>query len=384
MARYDAYGNLVYMGSIGTNSSQVSAGNHTHDLGSLAGTLANDRFNAYSNLVYWLSIGTDSNQVSAGDHVHTDYEIRMDGIDTDISDLNFDIGVVSNMVGAETIRAMLAEQGLSNEIYALILSNDYEHSLFNIRLVNIENRTSDWEQVITDLSNHTNATGTNVHGLGTMSVIDDAPNDGGEYARKTNSWVAVVGATNASEIAVAFTPTNYTSASADVEEHFIGVDAKLVELSITNSGYVGRATITGEYTTVEYSATLTGTNYAVNVNPVGLAWTNIGGLVQAIVVDDSTNDFTFGVKSGADGWVTNVYEVYWHVQLDAQGLKGVQGDAGEGGDVATWSQYPATQVVTNHFGLYMTNDTFFNAGQYGDTNGVYWTYNGTNYWILFE
>ena len=154
VARYDAYGNLVYMGSIGTNSSQVSAGNHTHDIGSFTGTLANDSFNAYSNLVYWLSIGTNSNQVSAGDHVHTDYELRMDGFDTDISDLNFDIGVVSNMVGAETIRAMLAEHGLSNETYALILSNNYEHSLIDIRLVKIENRTSDWDQVITDLSNH--------------------------------------------------------------------------------------------------------------------------------------------------------------------------------------------------------------------------------------
>lgn len=86
-----------------------------------------------------------------------------------------------------------------------------------------------------DLTAHESATGTNVHGLGTMSTVDDAPSDGSEYARKDGAWSAVVGATNASEINVTFTPTNYTAGATYVEQHLIGIDSALLSAGKTQA-----------------------------------------------------------------------------------------------------------------------------------------------------
>jgi len=40
-----------------------------------------------------------------------------------------------------------------------------------------------------------------------------------------------------------------------------------------------------------------------------------------------------------------------------------------------------TVITANSYNF--TNSTIMNCGAIGGTNGVYWTYNGTNYWILF-
>jgi len=54
--------------------------------------------------------------------------------------------------------------------------------------------TGDVGTVETDLAAHEALTGPNVHGLGTMSIIDDAPEDGSGYVRQDGVWTNVASA----------------------------------------------------------------------------------------------------------------------------------------------------------------------------------------------
>ena len=160
-----------------------------------------------------------------------------------------------------------------------------------------------------------------------------------EFIVRTNA-VGGVGTTNASGINVAFTPTNYTPATPDVEAHLVGIDSKIV----TN-----RIAIT-DGTNIVWTVDEGGTNHA-NCTYVydDTALKGATGSLDTAVssLNNSTGNLNIAVTAlkGATNDLNNATNA---LQIQATALKGATGAINIVANAALPTNNPAYQnMLTN-------------------------------------
>jgi len=102
-----------------------------------------------------------------------------------------------------------------------------------------------------DINAHEALEGTNVHGLGTLAIVDDAPEDGSVYGRQDGVWTNIVTATGY-VLTNEFQNTNvvFQAAIDAVEADVTTIEGKLVEYVGVDTGSSNNVTLADNTLTV--------------------------------------------------------------------------------------------------------------------------------------
>jgi len=149
-------------------------------------------------LIYYGSTSFPGNVTFSGDGVYTDgTNFTFTGVGT---------GAVASIFARTGV--VLAQESDYSSYYSL---TNHTHTVANVTglqaALDAKGSTTSVALVQSNLDTHEALEGTNVHGLGTMSIIDDADSDGVTYGRQDGVWTNI--ATSTGYVGTnAFTVTN--------------------------------------------------------------------------------------------------------------------------------------------------------------------------------